>query len=308
MDKDQLQQFLRREEEKGIVALHAKGYAWYRSEWMPRLRLAEELLPNQTGLLADCWYLVGDLCDFNGAPLQAIQAYQQALSYDEDVDGAYRELAYLYELTGQYPEALEQVKEALERLPDAADCSIEPEELDEIREDLLDLQASIQDSINYAVEPYLTPQNEVWQLSELLAQEAFKAVIQQVEATEDPSSALLQRLAQAQGALGEAVAYQATWARIAQQNDGIELGYADWFYLPEAVTQQPAFWQQLEQLAPRVELLELTGQDSLEAAYGDAYGVTTLTKAIAQYYYYQSTNDRDGLSRLKAAFPKWTSL
>lgn len=305
MDKQHLHQFLQQHENAGIATLHTKGYQWFKSEWMPRIRLGEELLANQTELLADCWYLIGDVYDFNGAPLQAIQAYQQCLAYDETVDGAYRELAYHYELTGQYPEALAHVQKALADLPKTApdDAS---EELEDLREELLDLQASIQDSLNYSIEPFLTPNNQAWVLGEQLAREEFKAVITAVTALEAPSSTLLQRLAQAHGALGDTTACQQTWQQIAVQTDTLEIGYADWFYLPKAIAQQSDFWQLLQQIAPRVTALELNQHDSLEEAYGDHLTATELLQIVAQYHHFQSTQNKVGLQTLQQQYPDWT--
>lgn len=304
MDKHQLQDFLQQHEDAGIAALHTKGYQWFKSEWMPRIRLGEELLPNQTDLLADCWYLIGDVHDFNGAPLQAIQAYQQCLAYDETVDGAYRELAYHYELTGQYPEALAHVQKALADLP-PADSDAASEELEDLREELLDLQGSIQDSLNYAIEPFLTANNQAWVLSEQLAREDFKGVIDAVEALEAPSSTLLQRLAQAQGALGDTVAYLQTWQRIAALDDSLEIGYADWFYLPEAVAQQGDFWAALQPIAPRVVALELNAHEDLEDAYGDRLSEAELMALVVQYHHAQSTRNEAGLHALRQQYPDW---
>lgn len=305
MDKTLLHQFLQQHEEAGIAALHAQGYQWFKSEWMPRIRLADELLANQTELLADCWYLVGDVYDFNGAPLQAIQAYQQCLAYDENVDGAYRELAYHYELTGQYAEALTHVQKALGRLPETVEDEEVAETLEILREELLDLQGSIQDSLNYTVEPYLTSNNQAWVLSEQLAREEFKAVVTTVTALEAPNSSLLQRLAQAYAALGNIPAYQATWQQIAQQNDALEIGYADWFYLPTEVATQVDFWTCIKQVAPRVSELEINQHSSLEEVYGERLTAAELTTLVAQYHQYHCTQDQAGINNLQHQYPEW---
>lgn len=305
MDKTLLHQFLQQHEEAGIAALHAQGYQWFKSEWMPRIRLADELLANQTELLADCWYLVGDVYDFNGAPLQAIQAYQQCLAYDENVDGAYRELAYHYELTGQYAEALTHVQKALEGLPETIKEDEAAEALEMLREELLDLQSSIQDSLNYTVEPYLTANNQTWVLSEQLAREEFRAVVTTVTALEAPSSSLLQRLAQAYAALGDVTAYQTTWRQIAQQSDALEIGYADWFYLPTMVAAQADFWTCITQIAPRVTELELNQHSSLEAVYGEELTAADLTALVAQYHLHHCTQDQAGINNLQNQYPEW---
>lgn len=307
MDKNQLAQFLKEHESAGIAGLHKRGYAWFKSEWMPRLRLADELLGQDLELIADCWYLVGDVHDFNSAPSQAIQAYQQALHYDEGVDGAYRELAYLNELTGQYTEALTYVEKALDCLPDLA-----PEEMDEplqeLYEDLLGLKASIQDSLNYSVEPYLTPQNENWNFAEALAREEFDAVVTAVTAQEALTVATLQQLAQAQGALNDYVAYLQTWQRISEQSERLEIGYADWFYLPDAVAQDPAFWALLQQLAPRASTVELNDFYSLDDHYAEDMEAEELLTVVATYHLATLTDDALALGALHDQYPLWEEV
>ena len=308
MDKNQLRQFLQMHEDGGIAALHAQGYQWFKSAWSkragtPRIHLGEQLRSQHTELLAECWYLIGDVHDFNGAPLQAIQAYQQCLAFDETVDGAYRELAYQYEVTGQYAKAAEHVQRALDLLAESAQA--DPELLPALREELLDLQESIQDSMAHGLPPFVPPSREAWLLSEQLAKEDFKAVVKTVTALDQPDSTLLQRLAQAQAALEQYDAYVRTWQRIAQQNDAIAITYADWFYLPAAVADRPDFWTVWQQLTPRVESLELTQHWSLEEAYGDRLSAAELMRLVVVYHHAVCTHNSAGLHALQQQYPNW---
>jgi tetratricopeptide (TPR) repeat protein len=185
MDKEELKAFLIEVEDDGIALLHSRGYQWFKSEFLPYLNLGDTLLPNELELLADCWYIVGDVHDFNGTPLRAIESYKKALEYDDEVDGAYREIANMYEQIGQYTEALEYINVAIGKMPE--------------EEELMDERAAIQDSINYTTEPYLTQDNKAWTLAEELGEGKSEAVIESITAMENPAVAVLQCLAKAYG-------------------------------------------------------------------------------------------------------------
>lgn len=266
MDTASLKKFLARTEEEGIVSLYNKGYQWFKSYYLPRLRLADELLPNELALIADSWYLVGDVYDFNEMPLLAIDAYRNVLAYDEDVDGAYRELAHMYERIGEYQKALEFINIALEYTPD--------------EEELMNNKAEIQDSINYTTEPYLTADNKAWQWGEWIGQERPQLVVEAAQQLgEDANTDELQRLAQAYAVLGQKEDYLATWKRVVALGAPIDIYYADWFYLPEGVAQQASFWNLLEGAIDNIQELETTLEQEEEEC-----SIEELLKRIQVYY------------------------
>ena len=266
MDTASLKKFLEKTEEEGIANLYNKGYQWFKSHYLPRLRLADELLPNDLALIADSWYFVGDVYDFNEMPLLAIDAYRKVLAYDEDADGAYRELSHMYERIGAYQEALEFVNKALEYAPDD--------------EELMDSKAEIQDSINYTTEPYLTVDNKAWQWGEWIGQERPQLVLEAAkEVGAEANTEELQRLAQAYAILGEDEDYIATWKRIVELQESLDLSYADWFYLPIGVAKQASFWELLKGIVEHLQELETTLELDEEEL-----SLEELLTAIEQHY------------------------
>ena len=271
MDSASLKSFLEEVEEEGVAYLHNKGYQWFKSDYLPRLQLADELLPDDSELIAESWYLVGDVYDFNMMPLLAIKAYRKVLEYDEEVDGAYRELAHMYESVGEYQKALEFVNKALEYTPDD--------------EDLMDTLAEIKDSINYDTEAYLTEDNKYWQWGELLGEERPQEVIDAAKALEEEDGYLdteeLRRLAQAYGMQGADDLYLATWKQIVEsEDDEINLDYSDWFYMPETVAKLPEFWEMLESILPAIQEIDTT----VDIEDEDDMSIEELFEAVKEYY------------------------
>lgn len=294
MDKEQLILFLTEVEQNGIALLHAKGYHWFKSEFLPHLKLADMLLPDAVELMADCWYLVGDIHDFNGAPLQAVDAYKKALEYDDDVDGAYREIAYMYEQVGRYTEALDYINKALEKLPDD--------------EELMDVKASIQDSINYTTEPFLTDQNMVWKLSELLAEGNLIPVVQKVLELEQPERNVLQCLAQAYGAEGKETLYWETWQQIMKASGNLELGYSDWFYMPLSIFNSKKWWNFLKTIAKEVHVAEFVEFDSLYEHYEAQLSQAEMIGLIADFQLYKLAKDHNSIQALAQKYPLWEEV
>lgn len=294
MDKGELKAFLAEVEEDGIALLHSRGYQWFKSEFLPYLNLGDTLLADQVELLADCWYLVGDVYDFNGTPIKAIESYKKALEYDDDVDGAYREIANMYEQIGQYTEALEYINIAIEKMPE--------------EEELLDDKASIQDSINYTVEPYLTAKNQAWTLSEQLAQGEVEAVVQTIAALESPNIAVLQCLAKAYGMELKKEAYLKTWERILQTEGNMTLNYADWFYMPRSIYNNEKIWLLIKELSPRVNEAIFIEFDSLSEHYSEVLSQAEELSLICDFQIHRITKNQAALKELAAQYPLWEEV
>lgn len=294
MDKEELKAFLEAVEEDGIATLHSRGYQWFKSEFLPYLNLGDTLLTDEVELLADCWYIVGDVYDFNGTPLKAIESYKKALEYDDEVDGAYREIANMYEQIGAYSEALEYINVAIEKMPD--------------EEELLEERAAIQDSINYTVEPYLTEENQAWVLSEELAEGKSEAVIATIIAIENPEVAVLQCLAKAYGMEGKEEAYFSTWERILNTEESLSLNYADWFYMPRAIYNSDKTWLLIKQLSPRIEEAIFIEFDSLNEHYAETLTQEEELNLICDFHVYRLTENQTELENLAAEYPLWEEV
>lgn len=294
MDKEELKAFLLEVEEDGIALLHSRGYQWFKSEFLPYLNLGDTLLADQVELLADCWYIVGDVHDFNGAPLKAIESYKKALEYDDEVDGAYREIANMYEQIGEYTQALEYINVAIEKMPE--------------EEELMDEKAAIQDSINYTVEPYLTKENKAWILAEELAEGKSEAVIASVTAMENPEIAVLQCLAKAYGIEKQEEEYFNSWKRILNTEGNFALNYADWFYMPRTIYNSEKIWLLIKELSPRIEEAIFIEFDSLNEHYGDKLSQAEELDLICAFQIYRITENQIALKNLATKYPLWEEV
>jgi len=294
MDKEELKAFLLEVEEDGIALLHSRGYQWFKSEFLPYLNLGDTLLADQVELLADCWYIVGDVHDFNGAPLKAIESYKKALEYDDEVDGAYREIANMYEQIGEYTQALEYINVAIEKMPE--------------EEELMDEKAAIQDSINYTVEPYLTKENKAWILAEELAEGKSEGVIASVTAMENPEIAVLQCLAKAYGIEKQEGEYFNTWKRILNAEGNFSLNYADWFYMPRTIYNSEKMWLLIKELSPRIEEAIFIEFDSLNEHYGDKLSQAEELDLICDFQIYRIAENQTALKNLATKYPLWEEV
>jgi tetratricopeptide (TPR) repeat protein len=294
MDKEELKAFLVEVEEDGIALLHSRGYQWFKSEFLPYLNLGDTLLPNDLELLADCWYIVGDVYDFNGTPLKAIESYKKALEYDDEVDGAYREIANMYEQIGQYTQALEFINVAIEKMPDD--------------EELMDERAAIQDSINYTVEPHFTPKNKAWTLAEELTEGKSEVVIETIAAIENPEIAVLQCLAKAYGMEKKEEEYINSWERILNTEGSLTLNYADWFYMPLAIYNSEKIWLLLKELSPRVEEAIFIEFDSLNEHYAEKLSQAEELNLICDFQIHRITENQTALEDLAAEYPLWEEV
>lgn len=294
MDNEELKAFLVEVEEDGIALLHSRGYQWFKSEFLPYLNLGDTLLPNELELLADCWYIAGDVHDFNGTPIKAIESYKKALEYDDEVDGAYREIANMYEQIGQYTEALKYINIAIEKMPE--------------EEELIDERAAIQDSINYTTEPYLTEGNKAWTLAEELGEGKSEVVIASVTAMESPEVAVLQCLAKAYGMEKKEEAYLNTWNRILTTEGSLTLNYADWFYMPRTIYNSENIWKLIKELSPRVEEAIFVEFDSLNEHYAETLSQEEELNLICDFHIYRLTENEAEMEKLAAKYPLWEEV
>jgi tetratricopeptide (TPR) repeat protein len=294
MDKEELKAFLVEVENDGIALLYSRGYHWFKSEFLPYLNLGDSLLADDVELLADCWYIAGDVYDFNGTPLKAIETYKKALEYDDEVDGAYREIANMYEQVGEYTQALEYINVAIEKMPE--------------EEELMDERAAIQDSINYTTEPYLTKENKAWTLAEDLAEGKSEAVIESVVAMENPEVAVLQCLAKAYGIERQEEAYFDTWSRILKIEGTLTLNYADWFYMPPAIYNSEKMWSLIKKLSPRVEEAIFIEFDSLTEHYGEELSQEEELGLICDFHLNRLAKNQTALKTLAVKYPLWEEV
>lgn len=294
MDKETLKETLIQLEQDGIADLHEKGYTYFKSNFIPYLYLAEDELEEEAELLADCWYLAGDVYDFNGAPQKAAECYLRSIEHDEEIDGAYREVASMYEQMGRYEEALKYINIAIEKMPDD--------------EDLLEDREILQDSINYNTEPYLTKDNIEWQLCELLAQDKIDEVIEKAKKVKNPEIGILQCLARAYGAKNEGKLFMETWQKIADADEDYILHYGDWFFMPAPIFHGEAIWQLIKKTISRIEHADFIRFDSLWMSYGEQLEQGEQVELICDYMIYKATKNEAAIKKLGEKYPLWEEV
>ncbi|MCH2023494.1 MAG: hypothetical protein MK207_13545 [Saprospiraceae bacterium] len=294
MKKKALLDFLVNVENQGVVKLHISGYRWFKSIWLPRLGLADLLIPEHAALLADCWYLMGDVYDFNCAPLKAIECYKKAIQYDESIDGAYREIANMYKQIGHYSKALNYINIAIDMMPDNTEIKAEKEE--------------IQDCINYDVEPFLTDNNQCWKLNEKLANQEFDFIIQLVSQIDNPELNIIQCLARAYGAQANFEKYLETWGQITNSNLTFSLEYADWFYMPDEILNSSEIWQMIKSASGRIDEANFMIFDSFTENYGNQLTKNQVVNLIADFYIFKANSNKQGIKNLVEKFPLWKEL
>jgi tetratricopeptide (TPR) repeat protein len=164
MTRKEREQLLNEYSESGVEAILNQGATWFFKTFLPNLNIATETNSVDEGILADCWFIVGDLFDLVFAPLQAQAAYEKAIEIDPDFTEAYAELASIHRDLGNYDLALENIQIALELDPLEADYQIQ---LDCIFED-----------INQKTPAFFSESNEKWPYYETLAAQKFEKLLE----------------------------------------------------------------------------------------------------------------------------------
>lgn len=205
--------------EQDTISIFKKGYTYLKTKLLPTI--AQSDVSKNQSLLSEAYCIIGDIHDFNGAPEQAIKAYQQAIHFDASHAVAYQEMANALAQIGRYFEAFQAINLAIEQ--------------DSNNPELISDKAAYQDDMNYDVEPLFNPNNPVWKYCELLAEEQFDWVIAQISKTETRDIDLLKCLNRAYGALEQNDLYLTTWQKMKALEADFEMDYGDWFYMPRAV-------------------------------------------------------------------------
>lgn len=205
--------------EKGIDHLHQQGYIYLKQSLQPALKQVSH--GTDALIVGEIYCLMADLHDLNGAPLQALQFYQKAITFDTNWAAPYQEVARVLAQVGRYFEAFQYINKAIAADPHDAN--------------LISEKQKYQDDMNYDVEPLYTKENEIWKWAELLAQEEFAKVIQQILAKKTNGIENLKCLNRAYGALEKVDLYLENWQKMEEREEELELEDADWFYMPQSL-------------------------------------------------------------------------
>ncbi len=147
---------------KGIAWTHNQGYNWYSTRLLPAVLDAvnDDIISKE--LLSDTWYIIGDIHDFNDAPLKAIESYKNAIKFDPKIASAYREIASMLERIGKFKTALKYINMSL---------NIDPTENYAIHE-----KVSILNDIKFKNPSLYKDGDILWGMNEHLANQKFEYV------------------------------------------------------------------------------------------------------------------------------------
>jgi tetratricopeptide (TPR) repeat protein len=279
--------------EHGISYVHMKGYEWFDKNLIPSIKHAEKSLSDKNELLADCWYVIGDIYDFNNAPLKAIESYAKSVQFDPKMASAYREIANMQERIGEYSIALENIQKAIQLEPDDENA----------KNDLIDIEESFKKN----AEPLFIKGDIVWITNELLAEQKFEKVVNKLEKTEKLEEYKI--LARAYGALNELDKYLIIWQKIADaKSDEFEIEYADWFYMPSTIYESEQVWRILKRINNRIKSSIFVYHESLDENYSDSLDAEQQRSLICDFHIFDITKDQVKLEKLRDKYPKWEDI
>ena len=130
-----------------------------------RLERAEQTVQVKEALV-DGYYVLGDVHDFNNAPMQAVKAYRKSIKYFPKPDfasGPWREMGNMYGQVGRYDMAIKNLKKAVR---------INPED----NYVVTDLDIAESDKAG-DVKPLYSQSDSLYKSCELMAQDKPKAAL-----------------------------------------------------------------------------------------------------------------------------------
>lgn len=290
MKKKKLIKFLNEISENGVSYAHGKGFEFFRDELLPNSKHAEQLIGEEE-LLSDFWYVIGDIYDFNNAPLKAIESYQVSIDIDPKNWASYRELGNMQERIGEYSNAISSMKKAIK---------IAPSDENTI--------SDLKDTENYLKnnqEPLYIKNSLIWKLHELLANQQFNEVIKLTKNSKKANE--LKSRANAYAGLNESLKYLELWNLIEQSNIEVEIEYSDWFYMPNEVYESDQIWRIFKQMNKRIKSSIFIQSESF---YTNYKGLSDLEKRelMCDYNIYENTANKEALNKLRIKYPKWDEL
>ncbi|QTA86375.1 tetratricopeptide repeat protein [Desulfonema magnum] len=284
---------LRQASENGVGWAHGNGFKWLRDVFIPYIEIARNSCSYENFFIADCFYVLGDIYDFNEAPLAAAGAYSKAIEYDNEFAAAYREMAGMCQTMGNYKKAAELISIAV---------TLDPKD-----QYALSDQKIINKDLVQKTEPLFKPSDIIWQADELLAMSEFKKALSLLEHTQNAESCKAR--ARCYGALSDCQNYINEWKSISDTYSEFEFRSSDWFYMPKQVFDSSEIWYILfdsyKKIRPSVfisfnSLYESEKYRNLEES--EKY------KLIIEFNIYRTENNFKALNQLYQIYPAWSEL
>lgn len=276
---------------KGIAWTHNQGYNWYSTKLLPAVFDAVNDDTISKELLSDTWYIIGDIHDFNDAPLKAIESYKNAIKLDPNIAAAYREIASMLSRMGKYKTALKYINISLK---------IEPNE-----KYAIDEKRDILGNIKFDNEPTYINGDILWEMNECIANQKFEYVINCLKKSKDLEK--LKVLARAFGALDMNYEYIRIWNIIVSKNKKFELDYADWFYMPYKIYESSEIWYLFKKAVKYIKPSLFIQFNSL-AKYYKELSYEVHLKAKCDYMIYTAKNDALKITKMRKKYPLWNEL
>ena len=290
--------------QRGIAHVISRNYFWFKGKYLTAIyRLEDACLKKDRPLLSWCYYMIGDVHDFNNCPKAAIRAYNKSFALDSTNAASLREMGNMYEIIGQYQKAASLLKKAVQ---------IDPDDEYAI--------SDYEDAVNFGGIPLYQNNDIIWQAREYLAQDKPKLVIKLL--SKKRSTPARQGTACAYGVLDDTNAALEQWRKIANAKETFEMSYSDWFYMTDTVWNSAELWEIVAQCAKqnRFEYSVWQMSDSLwnkviqfpskrkRNSKADLRRCNKLGFLLAQYHIARINRDLKLASKLFKRYPKWLEI
>lgn len=223
---------------RGIAWIYGQGFDWIHRVFTPCVRVLEQHgRPSDRLLASEGRYYLGDVHDFNGAPLAAIREYRRAVRNWPGQGAAWREIGSMQERIGLLSAALRSVRKAV-RIDPQDQCAIG------------DLKALEEANKHPPGKCLYLRSDPLWRARELIDAGRPHAALRLLRDRRDTRSRQVR--ARAHGRLGDAASFASEWTAIASGRGPVTLESPDHFYLPTALCHDPRWWELLWRLRRRV--------------------------------------------------------
>lgn len=287
--------FLTRWEKKGLKKVYDQSFEFLTDKFLPAIeRLAEKAkTKTEKEVVADSYYILGDIYDFNDAPKAAIRAYKKGITYfpyPDYASGFHREIGHMYDNMGKYKTAIKYIKKALEINEDD----------EHARSDLEFAELSLK----RGDPPLYKAGDWKWEVNELLAQNKPKKALKILINRKSIRAARLR--ARAYGILNNIEDQRNEWKRIKNLKGSIEFEYADWFFLCEKNFDSVEFWEVLHSFRKKIsEGGIFIHYESLYKSYYAQLGSKRPLNDIIGFEIAKYSKNVTKLKQINKKYPKW---
>lgn len=218
---------------RGITYVISGACLWLKEKYIPAVACLEKgNYKKDHELLSDCYYMLGDIHDFNGCPKAAIKAYQKSLRYNPQYSYSIRELASMNHNIGNYQKAVSLITKAVKLHPEDKYSQM----------DYNIIVNSAQDD-----KPLYQQDDICWQARELLAREKPKQALKllqsnsTIDALKTKTCILL--------IMNENTAALDQFSKLTKTTGLIEFTHFDWFYSTGFIWKSVEYWETIAKLA-----------------------------------------------------------